>query len=84
MKSQFITLSNFESLLDQSLLAKGYDYMENVEFKQILDQAMRPLRRNHGFIRHREFINAVRPIEALVESARQRFFGSLRPSPDQK
>jgi hypothetical protein len=40
------------------------------EFKQIIDQGMRPLRRNHGFIHHREFINAVKPIEALVESAR--------------
>lgn len=40
------------------------------EFKQIIDQAMRPLRRNHGFIHPQEFIGAVKPIEALVESAR--------------
>jgi hypothetical protein len=42
------------------------------DFKQFIDQVMRPLRRNHGFIHHREFINAVKPIEALVESARER------------
>jgi hypothetical protein len=41
------------------------------EFKQIIDQAMRPLRRNHGFIHYRELIDAVKPIEALVESARR-------------
>jgi hypothetical protein len=41
------------------------------EFKQIIDQGMRPLRRNHGFIHHQEFIDAVKPIEALVESARR-------------
>lgn len=40
------------------------------EFKQIIDQGMRPLRRNHGFIHHQEFIEAVRPVEALVETAR--------------
>jgi uncharacterized Zn finger protein len=41
------------------------------EFKQIIDQAMRPLRKNHGFVHHQEFIDAVKPIEALVESARR-------------
>ena len=41
------------------------------EFKQIIDQGMRPIRRNHGIIQHQEFIDAVKPIEALVESARR-------------
>ena len=40
------------------------------EFKQIIDQSMRPLRRNHGFVHHRVFMDAVKPIEALIESAR--------------
>ena len=39
------------------------------EFNQIIDQGMRPLRRNHGFIQHQEFIDSVKPIEALVERA---------------
>lgn len=39
------------------------------EFKQIIDQSMRPLRRNHGFVQHQVFIDAVKPIEVLVESA---------------
>lgn len=39
------------------------------EFKQIIEQAIRPLRRNHGFVHHRVFMDAVKPIEALVESA---------------
>lgn len=39
------------------------------EFKQIIDQSMRPLRRNHGFVHHQVFMDAVKPIEALVESA---------------
>ncbi len=41
------------------------------EFKQIIDQAMRPLRKNHGFLHHQVFSDAVKPIEVLVESARR-------------
>ncbi len=41
------------------------------EFKQIIDQAMRPLRKNHGFVHHQVFSEAVKPIEVLVESARR-------------
>lgn len=41
------------------------------EFKQIVDQAMRPLRKNHGFVHHQVFSDAVKPIEVLVESARR-------------
>ncbi len=41
------------------------------DFKGIIEQALRPLKRKHGFIHFQEFENAVKPIESLVESADQ-------------
>lgn len=41
------------------------------DFKAVIEQALRPLKRKHGFIHFQEFGNAVKPIESLVESADQ-------------
>lgn len=41
------------------------------DFKGVIEQSLRPLKRKHGFIHFQEFNNAVKPIESLVESASQ-------------
>lgn len=40
------------------------------EFKKIIEQSLSPLKRRHGFVHYQVFLQAVKPIEALVNSAR--------------
>lgn len=65
------TDTEFKKHLLSSFAAKNCETIE--EFKAIIEQALRPLKRKHGFVHFQEFMNAVKPIEALVESANQFF-----------
>ncbi len=40
------------------------------EFKKIIEQSLSPVKRRHGFVHYQVFLQAVKPIEALVNSAR--------------
>ena len=61
--------TEFKSHLLSSFAAKSCKTV--ADFKGVIEQALRPLKRKHGFVKFHEFDNAVKPIEALVESASQ-------------
>jgi len=59
--------AKFKNHLLSSFAAKNCKTV--AEFKAVIEQALRPLKRKHGFIHFQEYTNAVKPIESLVESA---------------
>lgn len=61
--------TEFKSHLLSSFAAKTCKTV--ADFKAVIEQALRPLKRKHGFVHFQEFGNAVKPIESLVESADQ-------------
>ena len=61
--------TEFKNHLLSSFAAKSCKTV--ADFKGVIEQALRPLKRKHGFVKFHEFDNAVKPIEALVESASQ-------------
>lgn len=61
--------TEFKNHLLSSFAAKSCKTV--ADFKVVIEQALRPLKRKHGFVSFEEFDNAVKPIESLVESASQ-------------
>ena len=61
--------TEFKNHLLSSFAAKSCKTV--ADFKGVIEQALRPLKRKHGFVKFHEFDNAVKPIEALVEGASQ-------------
>lgn len=61
--------TEFKNHLLSSFAAKSCKTV--ADFKAVIEQALRPVKRKHGFIHFQEFNNAVKPIESLVESASQ-------------